>query len=130
MWHKARSGRYPVRIRRAKNGLLNLLRIVTWSCNYLQIIIFVSFAQSAAEGQDPLNKCPGYDTKQFDGEAPVMLELWGISSTPSLPLLPGPLWPRVVAPDKGPIYGLNRTKLWFTVFSFKLCIYAKLNCLK
>ena len=38
-----------------------------------------------------------------------MLELWGMRSTPSLPLLPGPLWPRVVAPDKGPIYGLNRT---------------------
>ena len=30
-------------------------------------------------------------------------------STPSLLSLPGPLWPGVVAPDKGPIYGLNRT---------------------
>ena len=30
-------------------------------------------------------------------------------STPSLPSLPGPLWPGVVTPDKGPIYGLNRT---------------------
>ena len=29
-----------------------------------------------------------------------MLELWGISSTPSLPSLPGPLWPGVVAPDE------------------------------
>ncbi len=38
-----------------------------------------------------------------------MLELWGMRSTPSLPSLPGPLWPGVVAPDKGPIYGLNRT---------------------
>ena len=29
-----------------------------------------------------------------------MLELWGIPSTPSLPLLPGPLRPKVVAaPD-------------------------------
>ena len=27
-----------------------------------------------------------------------MLELWGMQSTPSLPLLPGPLWPEVVAP--------------------------------
>ena len=36
----------------------------------------------------------------------------------------------MVAPDKGPIYGLNRTKPWFlefTVFSIKLRIYAKLN---
>ena len=31
--------------------------------------------------------------------------------TPSLPSLPGPLWAGVVSPDKGPIYGLNRTKL-------------------
>ena len=28
-----------------------------------------------------------------------MLELWGMLSAPSLPLLPGPLWPGVVAPD-------------------------------
>ena len=27
-----------------------------------------------------------------------MLELWGMLSTPSLPLLPGLLWPEVVAP--------------------------------
>ena len=42
----------------------------------------------------------GYDTKQFDGEVPVMLELWGIRSTPLLPSLPGPLWPGMVAPDR------------------------------
>ena len=39
----------------------------------------------------PLNECPGYDTKQSDGEVPVMLGPWGIWSTPSLPLLQGPL---------------------------------------
>ena len=38
-----------------------------------------------------------------------MLELWGMQSTPLLPSLPDPLWLGVVAPDKGPIYGLNRT---------------------
>ena len=57
----------------------------------------------------PPNECPVYDTKQSDGEVPVMLELWGMWCTPLLPLLPGPLWPSVVAPNKGPIYGLNRT---------------------
>ena len=36
-------------------------------------------------------KCSGCDTKQSDGEIPVMLELWGMWSTPSLPLLPGSL---------------------------------------
>ena len=34
---------------------------------------------------------PRYDTKQFDDEAPVILELWWIRSTTSLPLLPVPL---------------------------------------
>ena len=62
-----------------------------------------------------------------------MLELWGMRSTPSLPSLPGPLWPGVVAPEKCPIYGLNKTnRASFTImiFAFKLRIYAQLNCLK
>ena len=44
--------------------------------------------------------CSGYDTKQSDGEVPIMLELWGMWSTPSLTLLPGSLWPGIVAPDR------------------------------
>ena len=47
----------------------------------------------SAEGQEPTNECPGYDTKQSDGEVPVMLELWGIRSTPLLPSLSGQFWP-------------------------------------
>ena len=39
------------------------------------------------------------DTKQSDGEVLVMLELWGMWSTLSLPLLPSPLWHGVVGPD-------------------------------
>ena len=35
-----------------------------------------------------------------DGEAPVMLELWGMWSTLSLSSLPGPLWLGVVAPGR------------------------------
>ena len=35
-----------------------------------------------------------------------MLELWRMRNTPLLRSLPDPLWPVVVAPDKGPIYGL------------------------
>ena len=41
-------------------------------------------------------QCPGYETKQSDSEVPLMLELWGMRSAPSLPLLPGPLWPGMV----------------------------------
>ena len=35
----------------------------------------------SAEGHPP-NECHKYDTKQSDGEVPVMLELWGMRSTP------------------------------------------------
>ena len=44
---------------------------------------------------------PTSDTKKYDGEVPVILKLWGMRSTPSLPLLLGLLWPGVVAPDRG-----------------------------
>ena len=43
----------------------------------------------------------------------------GMRSTPLLPLLQGPLWPGVVAPDKGPIYGLNRTKPCFFYYTVR-----------
>ena len=71
----------------------------------------------SAEGKTP-NECPGYDTKQSDNEVQVMLELWGMQRTPSLPSFPRPLRPNVVAPDKSATYGLNRIKPWFefTVF--------------
>ena len=39
------------------------------------------------------------DTKQSEGEVSVILELWGMRNTPSLPLLLGPLWLGMVAPD-------------------------------
>ena len=51
-------------------------------------------------GWDFPNECPGYDTKLSDGEAPIMLELWGMWCTSLLPSLPGPLWVGVVAPDR------------------------------
>ena len=70
----------------------------------------LSLAQSAgaveytdcisAEGVRLPNVCPDNDSKQFDGEALVMLELCGMQSTPSLSLLPGPLCPGVVTPDR------------------------------
>ena len=49
----------------------------------------------------------GYDyslqrmsSKQSDGEVSVMMEVWGMQSTPSLQSLPGSLWPREVASDR------------------------------
>ena len=75
---------------------------VGWGCRIHRLHVYRGV-------RPPTNECPGYDTKQSDGEVPAVLELWGIRSTSSLPLLPGPLWHGVVAPDKCPIYGLNRT---------------------
>ena len=46
-----------------------------------------------------------YDTKQSDGEVRVMQEVWGMRSTPLLPLLPGPLLSGVVGLDRGPSMG-------------------------
>ena len=68
--------------------------LVGWDCKIHRLLL--------CRGVRPplLNKCPGYDTKQSDGKSSVMLELWGMQCTPSLPLLPGPLWPGMVAPDR------------------------------
>ena len=54
---------------------------------------------SVEEHPRPANESPGYDAKQSDVEVSVMLELWGMRSTSPLQLLPGPLWPRMVALD-------------------------------
>ena len=85
---------------------------VGWGCRIHQLIL--------CRRVIPLNKCPGYDSKQSDGEIPVMLELWGMGSTPSLPLLSGPLWSEVVVPNR--ILSMGQVELNSS--------YAKLNCLK
>ena len=54
---------------------------------------------SLQRGKTLPNEWPGYDTKQSDGEAPVMLEIWGMHSTSLLPFLPGPFCPEMVVPD-------------------------------
>ena len=41
-----------------------------------------------------------YDIKQFDGDVPVIVELWGHRINPLLISLQGPLWPGMVAPDR------------------------------
>ena len=61
-----------------------------------------------------------YDIKQSDGKMPVILELLRMWSTPSLPLLPGPLWPEVEAFDRA--RSIDRIELD--------CNCDKLNCLK
>ena len=67
----------------------------------------------SVEGQDFSNECPRYDTKQSDGEAPVMLELLGMWSTPSLLSFPDPLWPGVVAPNR--VLSMGKIELNFVL---------------
>ena len=66
----------------------------------LHQIQFYLFVQSPGAVEYPTNECPGYDTKQSDGEVPAVLELWRMWSIPLLPSVPGALWPGVVAPDR------------------------------
>ena len=60
-------------------------------------------ASISTEGWGSPNECPGYDTKQSDGKALVMLDLWGMRSTRLLASFPSPLYPGVVAPVEVPV---------------------------
>ena len=55
------------------------------SLEYAVIPTVIAQSAWAVEYTDCFSECPGYDTKWSDGEVPVMLEIWGIWSTPSLP---------------------------------------------
>ena len=97
---------------------------VGWGCKIHWLLLFRGVRPHS-------NECSQHDIKS-DGEVPVLIVLWEMWSTPSLQLLPGPLWPGVIATDK--VLSLGQIELnhsfEFTVFAFKLRIYAKLNCLK
>ena len=48
-----------------------------------------------------------------------MLEFWGMQSTPLLSLLPGPLWPRVVVPER--VLFMGQIEL-FDIQTVNLCL--------
>ena len=105
---------------------------VDWSCRIYWLHIF-------GRVRPHLQRMSWYDTKQSDHEVPVMLELWGMQSTPSLLSLPGSLCPGMVAPnwilsmaqiELNCVFMLNWITRNRTASTTKLCTYAKLNCLK
>ena len=55
--------------------------------------------ENSQNSKTPANEYPVYDNKRSNCETPVMLELWGMQSTHWLLVLPGLLWPEVVAPE-------------------------------
>ena len=72
---------------------------------------------------------PNEYPEKYDDEVPVILELWGMWSPPSLPLLPGPLWPGVVVPDRVLSMGQIRLTayLWLTeLFEIEMFLTIKL----
>ena len=132
--------------RSAELGTREGIGTVQTQC-WMHIFVFTKpfhLAQSAGPLQrcktpPPTNEYPGYDNEQSDAEVPPMLELWEMRSTPSLPSLPDPLWLGVVALDRVLSMGqielncvliLNWITWNITVLTFKLCTYAKLDCLK
>ena len=102
---------------------------VGWGCRIHRLLL-----RSGVRRPSP-NECPAYDSRNFYGNSPVMLKLWGIRSTPSLPSLPGPLWPGVLAPDRvlsmGQIEVFGIQIVYFNVYTERKQItYAKLNWLE
>ena len=75
-------------------------RISSLDIIYYQTLIAEALTAPLQKGKTPPQRVSWYDSKQSNGEVTVMLGVWGIQSTPSLPSLPIPLWPGVVAPDR------------------------------
>ena len=64
-------------------------------------------------GVRPLHQCPGYETKQSDGEVPVMLEILGSAEHLFIAIAPRSNLARNGNTLLGPIYSLNRTNCLF-----------------
>ena len=75
---------------------LNTYCPVTWGCRIHQLLLCKGVRPHHHQQQVSWI----YDTKQSDVEVLVMLVLWWMQGILSLPLLPGSLWPRLVAPDR------------------------------
>ena len=96
------------------NGTGDKLSLPNW------LGLWITQTASLQKAKTPNQWVSWYDTKLSDSEVLVMLELWGMQSTSSLPLLTDPLWPGIVAPDS------LSSHLWVKYN----CSYSKLNLLK
>ena len=114
---------------RVLSFLNSVFYLVAWGFSIHRLHLFRG-------GKTPPNQCPGYDTKQSNGEVPVILDHWGMRSTRSLPSLPDPLCPGVVKLDRVLCMGeielncilmlnwtvWNRT-VWLNWISFSLYLF-------
>ena len=115
-----------------------LLMLFSSSDNHKLYITYESFINMPSRighkntltevGSEPPQQVSGYDIKQSDGDVPVMLELLRMLSTPSLPSIRGPLWPRILEPEK--VLSMGQIKVncvimlnWFDLEFIYLYIY-------
>ena len=93
----------------------------------------------SVEYTDCFNECLVYDNKQSDVKISVILKVWKMQNTHSLPSFLCPFCPWVIAHEKALCLGqielncvliLNWIAWKRTALTFKLRIYANLNCLK
>ena len=84
--------------------------------------------RSKYNSKTDINGCPWYDTKQFNGEILVILELWGMWSTLKLPLFPSELMPGLLVADR--VLSICQMELFHIQTGCKQMTYAKLNCNK
>ena len=91
-------------VSKQKSLLISVASPIGWGCRIHRL--------HHCRGIRAPNECPGYDIKQSDGEAPVMLEFWGMQIIPSLPSFPGLLQPKMVAPDG--VLSMGQIK-WFEI---------------
>ena len=96
--------------------------LVSWGCRIHRLCLCRGVRTPPAR-----NECPGYDTKQPDGEVPVMLWLWRRQSTPALLSLPGPLEPGVVASDWVLSMGQIELNCQTELLEIELFLYS--NCI-
>ena len=112
------SKRLPEHWLNKKNGTLTIYTVIYILSNAVETFILniyidklvtlgrllpghsVHSAASLQRDDIPTNQWPRYDIQQSDGEAPLILVLWGMRSTSSLHSIPGLLWPEMVAPDR------------------------------
>ena len=87
------------------DGISLWILVFSWG----QLARIVEYTDAPLQGsKTPPNKCPGYDTKQSDGEASIMLELLGMQSTPFIAIA---LWPGMVAPNDR-VQSMGQTELF------------------
>ena len=86
---------------------LTLYCSVGWGCR----IHWLHLCRGVRPHHPSTKKCPGYNTKQSDGEVPMMLGLWAMQSTPFIATASRTTLAQNGRTWLGPIYGLNRTKL-------------------